>query len=99
MKSVIDQSSLKDFLQEVELSSRNFEVLLLYFLSNSLQALKETKIKTEHHVIDLNAIHNIRPKPQVDEKNLVLRIPRRPAWDASTTPEQLTHMENVYYLP
>jgi large subunit GTPase 1 len=86
LKSVIDQSTLNEFLQEVELSSRNFE------------ALKETKIKTEHHVIDMNSVMNLRPKTKFDEKNLVLRIPRRPAWNASTTHEQLNQMENESFL-
>lgn len=85
LKSVIDQSSLKDFLQEVELSSRNFE------------ALKETKVKTEHHVIDLNTINNLKPKIKVDD-NMILTIPRRPKWNASTTPEQLTQLENDSFL-
>jgi len=86
LRSVIDQSTLKDFLQEVELSARNFE------------ALKETKVRTEHHVIDLNAVNNLKPQHDIDEKNLKLRIPRRPKWNASTTPEQLKQMENESFL-
>jgi large subunit GTPase 1 len=86
LKSVIDQNTLQDFLQEVELSSRNFE------------ATKEFKVRTEHHVIDLNSINNLKPKVQVDTKNLILRVPRRPKWDSNTTAEQLNQMENDNFL-
>lgn len=58
------------------------------------QALKETKVKTEHHVIDLNSVNNLKPKIKIDD-GMTLSIPRRPKWNASTTPEQLTVMENV----
>jgi len=40
-------------------------------------------------------VNNLKPQHDIDEKNLKLRIPRRPKWNASTTPEQLKQMENV----
>lgn len=86
LKSVIDQNTLQDFLQEVELSSRNFE------------AVKEFKVRTEHHVIDLNSVMNLKPKQEIDTKNLTLRVPRRPIWNSTTTPEQLNQMENDSFL-
>mgnify|MGYP006976755962 FL=1 len=37
----------------------------------------------------------LKKKPNIDEKALHLRIPRRPKWDSTTTPEQLIQNENV----
>lgn len=86
LRSVIDQSSLKEFLMEAELSAKNFE------------ALKGIKIQEEHRIIDLNDVLGTKPKPKYDDTMIKMKVPRRPKWDTSTTPEQLMQMENDNFL-
>lgn len=89
LESIIDQNNLCEFLQQAELSSRQFE------------AAKETKVKGEGGgetvIIDLNSIKKENPLPP-SELLKSLRIPRRPKWDQKTTPELLSRLEGEAFL-
>jgi large subunit GTPase 1 len=39
-----------------------------------------------------------KPKLKIDETLIKMKVPRRPKWNASTTPEQLSQMENENFL-
>mmetsp|Transcript_39394 Transcript_39394/g.35093 ORF Transcript_39394/g.35093 Transcript_39394/m.35093 type:complete len:120 (+) Transcript_39394:63-422(+) len=77
LKSIIDQNSLKDFLMEAELSSKNFE------------AERGIKFKDDRKVIDMNVVMGLKPKLELDVNKLKLKVPRRPKWNKNMTGEEL----------
>jgi len=85
-KSVLELHDLDDFLEQADLANRDF-------LSEreGLVVLDETG----------QAYHPPSVKWQDEKPNFVfteLSVPRRPAWDESTTPEELQHNEHHSFL-
>lgn len=87
LQSVTEQSNLDDFLATAELAGTEFaaEKLNIQFVDPQ----KHTGLKTE----DLERIKQLHK-----EHETLLRIPRRPHWDESTTAEQLDNMEREAFL-
>ncbi|XP_062621737.1 large subunit GTPase 1 homolog [Saccostrea cucullata] len=87
LQSVTEQSNLDDFLATAELAGTEFtaEKLNIQFVDPQ----KHTGLKPEEldHIKQLHKEHET-----------LLRIPRRPLWDETTTAEQLDQMERESFL-
>ncbi|XP_061169825.1 large subunit GTPase 1 homolog [Saccostrea echinata] len=87
LQSVTEQSNLDDFLATAELAGTEFtaEKLNIQFVDPH----KHTGLKPEEldHIKQLHKEHET-----------LLRIPRRPLWDETTTAEQLDQMERESFL-
>ena len=46
----------------------------------------------------MNSIMNLSQKSKVDEKDIVLRVPRRPKWTPKMSAEELHDLENVKFF-
>lgn len=96
LKSVINQTNLDEFLEEAELAGKQFvtERRNIALIDN------ETKSK-----IDLYSNQERMPKTDqikiedlLNEDDDTLSVPRRPAWNSETTPEQLDELERKTFL-
>jgi large subunit GTPase 1 len=85
LQSVIDPSTLSDYLMVAELENKKF------------QTIRDTKIKTDRTVIDMNALVNAN-KPKIDEKDVKITVPRRPKWNNSMSAEQLNDQEGKSFV-
>lgn len=87
LQSVTEQSNLDDFLATAELAGTEFtaEKLNIQFVDPS----KHTGLKPE----ELEQIKELHKKHET-----MLRIPRRPHWNETTTADQLNDMEKESFL-
>ena len=87
LQSVTEQSNLDDFLATAELAGTEFaaEKLNIQFVDPQ----RHTGPKPDE-LEQIKLLHK--------EHETLLRIPRRPHWDESTTAEQLDHMEKESFL-
>ncbi|KAG5851469.1 hypothetical protein ANANG_G00093770 [Anguilla anguilla] len=88
LQSVTEQSSLDDFLATAELAGTEFiaEKLNIKFVP----AESRSGLLTSEETKRLKKIH--------EENKQLLRIPRRPEWDQSTSPEALQQAERDSFL-
>ncbi|XP_064186113.1 large subunit GTPase 1 homolog [Anguilla rostrata] len=88
LQSVTEQSSLDDFLATAELAGTEFiaEKLNIKFVP----AESRSGLLTSEETKRLNKLH--------EENKQLLRIPRRPEWDESTSPEALQQAERDSFL-
>ncbi|KAK2835433.1 hypothetical protein Q5P01_015917 [Channa striata] len=88
LQSVTEQSSMDDFLATAELAGTEFvaEKLNIRFVPAEARAL----LVTPEEKIRLKRLH--------EENKHFLRIPRRPHWDESTSPDALQQTEKDTFL-
>ncbi|KAF3690834.1 Large subunit GTPase 1 -like protein [Channa argus] len=88
LQSVTEQSSMDDFLATAELAGTEFvaEKLNIRFVPAEARAL----LLTTEEKIRLKKLH--------EENRHFLRIPRRPQWDESTSPDALQQTEKDSFL-
>lgn len=86
LKSVTQENSLDEFLSTAELAGTEFcaERQNISFVTNT------SGVQT--------ADQHLKTKAAQDAHRQHLKIPRRPAWDSSTTPEELDQMERESFL-
>lgn len=85
-KSVLEMHDLDDFLQQADLANRDFlsEREGLVVLDETGQAYRPSAVQWQDE----------KPNFAFTE----LSVPRRPAWDESTTPQELEHNERQAFL-
>lgn len=88
LQSVTEQSNLDDFLSTAELAGTEFtaEKLNIKFVDPS----KNSGLLSETEQANVECLHE-------QHRNL-LRIPRRPHWDSTTSPEELDNREKASFL-
>jgi large subunit GTPase 1 len=88
MKSVTEESSLNEFLRTAQIAGTDFTAERL-----------NLRVVTETHNSGLPTAEEAHAIATAQEENRAfLRIPRRPAWDENTTPEQLDDRERDSFL-
>ncbi|KAJ0398622.1 hypothetical protein P43SY_007480 [Pythium insidiosum] len=85
LASFLESSSLEDFLASAVLANREFTAM-----KESIMVLETTE--TGPTVVERRNI----PMPEMTFAEL--KVPRRPHWDASTTPEELNRLEKESFL-
>jgi len=87
-KSVLEQSSLDDFLETAALAQRNFDALRgeAYVMQGDVQVVAEKITSTR----DAEAAAHSR--------RVLVPVPRRPAWDKGTTAEELGVSEGQAFV-
>ncbi|XP_060078328.1 large subunit GTPase 1 homolog [Ylistrum balloti] len=88
LQSVTEQSNLEDFLSTAELAGTEFtaEKLNITFVDKN----KHSGLLTTEQQLEVDEL-------QQKHRN-VLKIPRRPAWNSTTTPEELDRQEKDAFL-
>ncbi|XP_033764098.1 large subunit GTPase 1 homolog [Pecten maximus] len=88
LQSVTEQSNLDDFLSTAELAGTEFtaEKLNITFVDKN----KHSGLLTTEQKIEVEELQN--------KHRNVLKIPRRPAWTSTTTPEELDRQEKDSFL-
>lgn len=93
MLSILEVGDLADFLGQAEMANREFQSEREQFVMLDA-AGTEVKPNGENRV----SFADDQPRPQNDFVFKELSVPRRPAWDESTTPEELDAQENAAFL-
>ena len=92
MKSVIEQSSLNDFLQTAELSQQNFK-------ANRDIKFKEIRQEVKNRKVILIDDKAVIIEDDIDQSKLKgYQVPRRPDWKKYNNKQELQNMENEAYL-
>lgn len=92
MKSVLEVGDLADFLGQAEMANREFlsekeQFVMLDQAGTEIRPEGETRVTFADQQM-----------PQSDFVFKELSVPRRPAWDETTTPEELDAQENETFL-
>lgn len=92
LRSVTAQTNLDEFLEEAQLAGKQF------ITERRNIAIVSGKNETELYCRN----EKLEPEPRVQFEDLIaentLSVPRRPKWDANTTPEQLEELEKHTFL-
>jgi large subunit GTPase 1 len=90
MRSITEQSALDEFLSTAELAGTDFTAEKM----NSFKIIHTD----QRNPYLLSPAEERSVLQKHDENRRRLTIPRRPAWDDTTTPEQLNDLESVSFL-
>merc|ERR1712127_32531 len=104
--SITEQNDLQEFLNEAELSNRNFETerartrQLLFEAMNKDSESEDDYEQPENleEILALNNEHILTEAELQEIRETILRLPRRPEWTKETTRDELHHMENTSFL-
>lgn len=93
LKSVTAQTNLDEFFEEAELAGKQFVTE-----KRNVSIVHDDKTSTNLYTQDERAPKNNQIELDDIEIEKTLSVPRRPKWDATTTPEQLEETEKMTFL-
>lgn len=88
LQSVTEESSFQEFLSTAELAGTEFQA----------EKLNIKFVNPRNNIGLLSKGQLLKAKELHEEKKELIKIPRRPAWDATTTPQQLEQLERDAFL-
>ncbi|WFC98289.1 hypothetical protein MYAM1_001014 [Malassezia yamatoensis] len=95
LQSVTHQGDLEDFLNTAEMADADFTAER----RNNVQVIKTSDdSRTRHNPYLLTSQQEAKVLHSHQQNRDRLRVPRRPAWDANTTPAQLQRIEKDSFL-
>src|ERR1700722_1439557 len=90
MRSITEQSALDEFLSTAELAGTDFTAEKM----NSFKIIHTDQ--RNPYLLTADEERSALQKHEANRRRLT--VPRRPPWDDTTTPEQLTQLENASFL-
>jgi len=95
-KSVLEIGNLDDFIQQAEMEGREFAAEREKFVV--LDGIGTEYRRSAGYEGEFDRAPGAAPLPADEFTHHELSVPRRPAWDSSTTPEQLDRLERDSFL-